>query len=97
MPVESPLKPQLYGIHTIVTSLPATFRVCMRGVTSAFTFTSPRADDTFTMSPDCTESFSASEIGISIIGSGDSSLSHGMLRVVDPAHQCSATVDVIRT
>src|SRR6478735_5337904 len=69
----------------------------MRGVTSALTSSSPRADDSFTQSPDSMSSFLARVIGSSSIGSGTSSLSHGMFRVVDPAHQCSATVDVIST
>jgi hypothetical protein len=77
--------------------LPATFNVRIRGVTIALAVTSPRDDDTRTKSPDCNDSFCASETGTSIIGSGTSSFSHGMFRVVDPAHQCSATVDVIST
>src|SRR5262245_15112706 len=73
------------------------FSVCIRGVTTALTTNSPRADETLTESPDFTASFCASAIGISSIGSGTSSLSQGMLRVVEPAHQCSATVEVMRT
>ena len=80
-----------------MTSRPFAFSGFIRGVTTAFTVSSPRADETFTMSPDFTPSFSPSDFGISIVGSGTSSLSHGMLRVVEPAHQCSATVDVMRT
>jgi hypothetical protein len=34
-PVESPLNPQLYGIHTIVTSLPFTLSDFIRGVIAA--------------------------------------------------------------
>src|SRR5688572_30330521 len=69
----------------------------MRGVMRALTSSSPRADDTRTQSPDSTPSFWASVLGNSSTGSGISSLSQGMFRVVDPAHQCSATVDVIST
>src|SRR5215211_1173041 len=73
------------------------FSAFMRGVTSALTSSSPRADDTLTQSPDSISSFFASVLGSSSTGSGMSSLSQGMLRVVEPAHQCSATVDVIST
>src|SRR5687767_4665992 len=69
----------------------------MRGVTSALTSSSPRADDTLTQSPDSISSFFARVPGNSNTGSGISSLSQGMLRVVEPAHQCSATVDVSST
>ena len=69
----------------------------MLGVTTAFTATSPRAEDTFTQSPVFTPSFRPRVSGISSMGSGTSSFSHGILRVEEPAHQCSATVDVIRT
>ena len=96
-PVDSPWKPQLYGIQTTVTSWSPIFSAFMRGVTSALTSSSPRADETRTQSPDFTSSFSARAIGSSSIGSGMSSLSQGMFRVVEPAHQCSATVDVIST
>ncbi len=96
-PVDSPWKPQLYGIQTTVTSWSPIFSACMRGVTSALTSSSPRADETLTQSPDTMSSFLARVTGSSTIGSGTSSLSHGMLRVVEPQHQCSATVDVIST
>ena len=56
----------------------------MRRVTTAFTTISPRAEDTRTLSPVLMPSFCASDTGSSIIGSGTSSLSHGMLRVVEP-------------
>src|SRR5262249_27439678 len=96
-PVDSPWKPQLYGIQTTVTSWSPILSAFMRGVTSALTSSSPRADDTLTQSPDVSPSFCASVTGSSSMGSGTSSLSHGMFRVVEPAHQCSATVDVIST
>ncbi len=96
-PVERPWKPQLYGIQTMVTSRSPIFNAFIRGVTRAFTVSSPRADETWTQSPDLTPSFWARATGISRTGSGTSSFSHGMLRVVDPAHQCSATVEVIST
>jgi hypothetical protein len=69
----------------------------IRGVTRALTVSSPRADETLTQSPDLTDSFSASPGGISRTGSGISSFSQGTLRVVEPPHQCSATVDVMST
>src|SRR3954470_17053649 len=79
------------------TTWPVILSDCMRRVTSALTVTSPRADVTRVQSPDLMPNLSASECGNSIIGSGASSLSHGMLRVVEPAHQCSASDDVINT
>ena len=96
-PVDSPWKPQLYGIQTTVTSRSPIFSAFMRGVTRALTSSSPRADETRTQSPDFTSSFWARATGSSSTGSGTSSLSQGMFRVVEPAHQCSATVDVIST
>src|SRR5436190_1222299 len=86
-PVEIPLNPQLYGIHTIVTSWPSIFSVCILGVATAFTVTSPRADETLTQSPVLTPILRASDSGISMTGSGISSFSQGILRVVDPPHQ----------
>src|SRR3954447_24557430 len=80
-----------------MTSCPSMLRLFILGVGTAFTNTSPRADDTFTQSPVLMPSFFARGSGISIMGSGTSSFSHGMLRVDEPEHQCSATVDVIRT
>ena len=80
-----------------MTSLSPICSAFMRGVTSALTSSSPRADETRTQSPDAIWSFLARVRGSSRTGSGMSSLSHGMLRVVEPAHQCSATVDVIST
>ena len=56
-PVESPWKPQLYGIQTTVTSRSPIFSAFMRGVTRALTSSSPRADETRTQSPDSTWSF----------------------------------------
>src|SRR6185295_2635642 len=96
-PGERPEKPQLYGIQTIVTSLPSTWRGFIRGVTSALTVSSPRAEEIVTSSPLFTPSFCPSDGGISTTGSGMSSFNHGMLRVDEPPHQCSATVDVIST
>src|SRR5262249_41859845 len=96
-PVERPLKPQLYGIQTIGTSWPAMRSDFIRRVTTALTTSSPRAELTRVQSPVLIPSFWPSSTGSSIIGSGASSLSHGMLRVVDPAHQCSAIDEVIRT
>src|SRR6185295_2868595 len=96
-PVERPSKPQLYGIQTIVTSRSPIFSAFIRGVTRALTSSSPRADETRTQSPDSIPSLWARATGISSTGSGMSSLSQGMFRVVEPAHQCSATVDVIST
>ena len=96
-PVDSPWKPQLYGIQTTVTSRSPIFSAFMRGVTRALTSSSPRAEETRTQSPDFTSSFWARATGSSSTGSGTSSLSQGMFRVVEPAHQCSATVDVIST
>src|SRR5215831_11295735 len=81
----------------MVTSRPLDWMGFIRGVTTALTVISPRAELTFTQSPDFTESFCPRLTGSSIVGSGTSSLSQGMFRVVDPAHQCSATVEVIRT
>src|SRR5215472_11574438 len=81
----------------MVTSRPSAWMDFIRGVTTALTVSSPRAEETFTQSPLFTEIFFPRLSGSSIIGSGTSSLSHGMFRVVDPAHQCSATVEVIRT
>ena len=56
-PVDSPSKPQLYGIQTTVTSRSPIFSAFMRGVTRALTSSSPRADETRTQSPDFTSSF----------------------------------------
>src|SRR5580692_8985801 len=56
-PVERPLKPQLYGIQTTVTSRSPIFNAFLRGVTRALTSSSPRADETRTQSPDFTPSF----------------------------------------
>ena len=50
-PVDSPWKPQLYGIQTTVTSRSPIFSAFMRGVTRALTSSAPRADDTRTQSP----------------------------------------------
>src|SRR4029079_1082395 len=94
-PVDSPWKPQWYGIQTTVTSWSPIFSAFMRGVTRALTSSSPRADETLTQSPDWMPTCCARVAGNSTIGSGTSSFSHGMFLVVDPAHQCSATVDVI--
>src|SRR4029077_4804944 len=69
----------------------------MRGVTTAFTVSSPRAEETFTHSPVFTPSFCPSVSGTSSTGSGISSFNHGILRVEEPPHQCSATVEVMRT
>ncbi len=69
----------------------------MRRGTTAFTTISPRAEVTRARSPVSMPSLAASGMGSSIIGSGTSSLSQGRLRVVEPPHQCSATVDVMRT
>ncbi len=80
-----------------MTSLPSALIGFMRGVTTALTVTWPRAEETFTQSPDLTESFCPRLSGISIMGSGTSSFNHGMLRVEEPPHQCSATVEVMRT
>src|SRR4249920_3235775 len=80
-----------------MTSCPPALIGFIRGVTTALTVREPRADETFTRSPDFTPSLAPSDFGISMVGSGISSLSHGMFRVVEPAHQCSATVDVMRT
>src|SRR6185436_725510 len=83
-PVERPWKPQLYGIQTTVTSWPPMFSAFIRGVTRALTSSSPRADDTRTQSPDSISSFWARATGSSTIGSGTSSLSQGIFRVVEP-------------
>src|SRR4051794_39692534 len=96
-PVDSPRKPQLYGIHTTVTSWPSACIAFIRGVTTAFTVSAPRADDTLTQSPVLSESFFARLSGISSMGSGTSSFNHGTLRVEEPPHQCSATVEVMST
>ncbi len=88
-PVLSPLKPQLYGIQTVITSSPLILRTCMRLVTTALTVTSPRADVTCANSPCFTPILVASFSGISTTGSGTNSFSQGTLRVVEPQHQCS--------
>src|SRR3954467_8507303 len=79
------------------TSWPAIRSDCILRVTTALTTTSPRAEDTRVKSPDLMPSFAAREGGSSTVGSGAISFSEGMLRVVDPAHQCSAGDDVMRT
>src|ERR1051325_2923216 len=79
------------------TSWPAIRSDCILRVTTAFTTTSPRAEDTRVRSPLLIPSFEASEGGSSTEGSGAISFSQGMLRVVDPAHQCSAREEVMST
>ena len=91
------MKPQLYGIHTTATSRPSTRIICILGVTTAFTVTSPRAEETVTQSPVLTFSCRARPSGISTTGSGTISFSHETFRVVEPPHQCSATVEVMST
>ena len=81
----------------MVTSWPAIRSGCIRRVTTALTTTSPRAEDTRVKSPDLMPSFEAREGGNSMVGSGAISFSQGMLRVVDPAHQCSARDYVMST
>ena len=58
----------------------------------------PRAEETVTMSPALHAELLRRAIGgISTTGSGTSSFNQGMLRVEEPPHQCSATVDVMST
>src|SRR5258705_521230 len=56
----------------------------IRGVTTTFTVIFPRAEETSTQSPDFTPIFWPRVNGISQVGSGISSLSQGVFRVVDP-------------
>src|SRR4030095_9395503 len=64
-PVDSPWKPQLYGIQTTANSWSAILIAFRRGGTRALTSSSPRADDTLTQSPDLISSFWARVVGIS--------------------------------
>src|SRR3954471_24055599 len=79
------------------TSWPAMRSDCILRVTTAFTTTSPRAEETRVKSPVLMPSFEAREGGSSTVGSGAISFSQGMFRVVDPAHQCSASDEVMST
>src|SRR6186713_2923400 len=81
----------------MVTSVPSTWSGFIRGVTTAFTVSSPRAEETLTQSPVFTPSFRPRDSGSSHVGSGISSLSQVTFRVVEPPHQCSASVEVIST